>query len=253
MAKQLVETTEIPLIVSMVDKYRTLCSRTTERDSIRTSFMPSSLRPMVLDMVCTGNQGRSPVAELIAANYLREIGADQLYGAISSGTSVTAIKQGNVDQAFRMKIIGIARDRGLYAPDELQQYDRALAEGDDVTIKALHQKAEMIFVEEERRYRAEVLPELRIEGTLKEEQEQTVPRNDTLAVFSMAGINNGAVQKIYDGHPHRPLIEVLSTYAHNDPKAQIPNAFGLPREKYVEAVQTLQRDVPKAIDRLLSS
>ncbi len=42
----------------------------------------------VIEMVCTANHGRSPVAELIGRNYLREIGALGEYEAASSGTSV---------------------------------------------------------------------------------------------------------------------------------------------------------------------
>lgn len=206
----------------------------------------------LIEMVCTGNQGRSPVAELIARNYLQQIGADG-YRAISSGTSVAAIKEHRVDVPFMIKVIGIGKERGLYNPSQVQAYDDAVRTGDATTLQTLYDIAQTAFGEEERRYRREVLPGLGIEGLVKEETEQTIQRDDTVGVFSMAQNNNAEVGKIYLDPPHQPVIAVLGAYAYNDPSAQIPNAFGQSKEVYVATVKAIQDAVPKAIDRLLTT
>ncbi|MFH1439548.1 MAG: hypothetical protein ABIG89_03215 [Candidatus Woesearchaeota archaeon] len=204
----------------------------------------------LIEMVCTGNQGRSPVAELVAKNYLRKIRADE-YSAISSGTSVDAIKRGKPTAVFMMHVIDIAVSRDVYSLRELTEYQTAVKERDEDKLSLLYIKAQDFFGEEERRYRLEVLPELSIEGTLKEEQEQTIVRLNTIAIFSMAKSNNADVENIYLGSRYDPIIAVLSAYATQNPEASIPNAFGLPRENYVAAVEKIMEDVPMAIDRLL--
>lgn len=204
----------------------------------------------LVEMVCTGNQGRSPVAELIAQNYLESTG--RLTQAISSGTMVDAIKKGDVPRAFKLQIISIARNRGdIYSVNEQEAIDQAIGEGNDVTITNLYRKAERVFVAEERHDRQEVLPRYDIRGELKETQDQTIARPDVRAVFSMAGKNNEQVRKIYEGSGFTPTIDVLSAYATYNPTAEIPNAFGLGRAAYERAVETLLDHVPRALDRLL--
>lgn len=204
----------------------------------------------LVEMVCTGNQGRSPVAELIAQNFLENTG--RLTCAISSGTMVDAIKKGEVPRAFKLQIISIARNRGdIYSADEYQAIDQAMGEGNDAAITTFYRKAEHIFVAEERRDRQEVLPRYDIRGELKETQDQTIARPDVRAVFSMAGKNNEQVRKIYEHSGFTPTIDVLSAYATYDPAAEIPNAFGLGRAAYERAVETLLGHVPRALERLL--
>jgi len=204
----------------------------------------------LIEMVCTGNQGRSPVAELVAQNYLRNIGTHE-YAAISSGTNVDEIKQGRLSTDFMVGMIKVAQERELYTAAELEMLQYAVQNDDTDKVKVLFAKAERTFVSEERKYRLEVLPELGIEGTLKENQEQTRVRTETAAVFSMAQNNNKAVERIYDGLSSKPLIAVLSAYAFDDLTAQIPNAFGKSKEIYIAAVQAIQIAVPKAINNLL--
>src|SRR3989338_4971733 len=99
--------------------------------------MEITMAKKLIEMVCTGNQGRSPVAELVAANYLRDIGADE-YTAISSGTSVAAIKEHRVDVPFMIKVISVGKERGLYDPSQIQAYDDAVSRGDAKTLQGLY-------------------------------------------------------------------------------------------------------------------
>lgn len=201
-----------------------------------------------IEFVCTANHGRSPVAALIASNYLKQIGADE-YSAISSGSHVDAINRGEVSTGFMLHVIGIAQDRGMYpSHDENEILSKAMvdvSEGDLSaldTLKGFYERASGIFVREEHQYRDEVLPLLGIEGAIKQTQDQTIARPDRLGVFPMAESNHQVVDRIYGESDYRPkVIESLG----------ISNAFGLDRESYQGSIEELVVVVPQKIDGLL--
>ena len=206
----------------------------------------------LIEMVCTGNQGRSPVAELLTRMYLTRHGILGEYEAISSGTSVDAIVKGNLSISFMKHVISIAKSRGgIYNQDILPLVEKAVSTDDKTALEAFYSIAAERFVAEERRYRVEILPRFGIVGELKEERYQTIARPNTIAVFSMAEKNNVQVKEIYCGAGYEPLITVLSAYATQDPAAEIPNAFGLPEKAYIAAAETLCDHIPNALDRLL--
>ena len=68
----------------------------------------------------------------------------------------------------------------------------------------------------------------------------------------MAKYNNTQVQAIYAGKDHSPLMAVLSAYATGNLEAEIPNAFGLTKQHYINGFECLVEQVPKALDKLLS-
>jgi protein-tyrosine-phosphatase len=208
----------------------------------------------LIEMVCTGNQGRSPVAELIAQNYLRKVGADRDYRSISSGTAVDDIKADRMAMGFMLTTIETAKSRsdlGIYTPLELDAINDAVKEGNNAAITHYYNKAANVFIQEERQNRAEVLPLLGIEGKTKHIQEQTIPRYDTLAVLSMAKSNNEAVKKIYAGSGYSPVIDTLSSVATGVPGAEILNAFGKTKDVYIRTVEQIKYEVPKALEKLL--
>ncbi len=205
-------------------------------------------------MVCTGNRGRSPVAEVIARNYLRRHGVLGEYDAISSGTLVSAIKEGVIPSDFKLRLITLACERGdIYSPVERQAIDGALQVKDEAALSAInlcYRKAEERFVAEEQTYRTELLLHFGIKG-VKETQEQTIVQPEGIAIFSMAKYNNAQVQAIYVRRSHSPLMAVLSAYATGNPEAEIPNAFGLTKRDYLHGFECLVEQVPKALDKLL--
>lgn len=206
-------------------------------------------------MVCTGNQGRSPVAEIIARNYLRQQGILGEYDAISSGTLVSAIKEWNTSSDFKVRLITLARERGdIYSPPDLQAIEEAIRRGDEAAMSALNsysRRAEERFVAEERAYRAELLPHFGIID-VKESQEQTIIQPDAIAIFSMAKYNNAQVQTLYARSGYAPLIAVLSAYATGNSESEIPNAFGLSKERYLQVIEEIIDKTPKALDKLLA-
>jgi protein-tyrosine-phosphatase len=206
----------------------------------------------IIEFVCTGNHGRSPVAELIALMYLRERGVIGEYVAASSGTAVDAIEKDEVPAKSMAKIVDIGKERELYSADELKEIDQAIRDGNDKVLRDYFWRAADTFSGEEHEYRAEALKHFGIEGVVKEKGEQTIARPDTAAVFSMAGSNNEQVQAIYEGSGYEPVIDVLSRFATGNPDAALPDAFGKGKEEYFRAVEVLREHVPMAIDRLIN-
>ncbi|TKJ17799.1 hypothetical protein CEE44_04705 [Candidatus Woesearchaeota archaeon B3_Woes] len=197
-----------------------------------------------IEFVCTANHGRSPVAALIASNYLKQIGADE-YNAISSGSHVDAINRGEVSTDFMLHVIGIAQDRGMYSYDENELLSDVIADVDKGaldTLKGFYERASGIFVREEHQYRSEILPLLGIKGEIKQTQDQTIARPDTLGVYPMADSNHQAVDRIYGESEYRPkVIEPLG----------ISNAFGLSKEAYQGSIEEIVVKVPQKINELL--
>jgi len=203
-----------------------------------------------IEYVCTGNQGRSPVAELIARNYLRKRDALRDYNSASSGTLVDAIKANNMPEAFMLTMIGVAKSRGdVYSPAKIQDIDDIIHGKNIDAIKYYFGKAQERFVAEERQFRLEILPLLGIEGELKRAQEQTIVRPNALAVLSMAEGNNKQVAGIYATTEPKPVIDTLARCVGKG--IDIPNAFGLPKEMYVATVERLVELVPISVDKLL--
>ncbi len=209
----------------------------------------------LIEMACTGNRGRSPVAELIGNNHLASIGAAADYNCISSGTAVDDIAKGTLSTQFMLNIITIAKGRDMYSASELAQLGVAARNSDEHTIKALYDKALNVFASEEEQFRSEVVVELGIEGTLKTGHDQTIMRPDTVLILPMAKSNLAQVKAIYDlgtvARTNQPIIEMLSAYATRSPGREVPNAFGKDKAAYTEGILTLVHDVPGAIDRYL--
>lgn len=198
----------------------------------------------LIEMVCTGNNGRSPIAELIARNRLEEAGALEEYDSISSGTLVSVIKSGNFPIKAMNPIIEVARNRGdVYNAQQLEELDTALKEGDTETVKKYFSVAAKLFEEEEKISRGIVLRELGIKGDVKSTQDQTVVRPNTVAIFVMDNENYQRAQKIYEGSGYNPTMESLG----------VENSFGLVRDAYRGRVRQLLERVPKVVDRILGA
>ena len=206
----------------------------------------------LIEFVCNGNRGRSPVAEVIANMYLRQKDIDADCHAISSGAAVSQIDMNSVALFIKLKIIEIAKQRDVYASVEIPVLDCAIEKNETKLIKHFYDVAVAQFSEEELRFRSHIPQALGIDAIVKVSRDQTVARPGTLAVYSMAELNNRKVHKIYNASYHQhPVMDVLSRYATGNPEAEIPNTFGMPIENYIAAVKQMMKEVPLAIDRLL--
>lgn len=210
-----------------------------------------------IEMICMGNQGRSPPAELVGQNFLVKWGIDHLYITASSGTLVEAIKTGTVkteDKIFTIKAAMGMTSQGInvYTPLELQSLDAAMKTNNDEMIDYFFKKAAPIVNEQEVAHRTAALNYFKIKGQVKTEPEQTVARKDAHALFTMSGGNLETVRRIYKtAEIEVPIIGVLSRYARNDPSAGLPDAYGKGEQVYFAMFARLLEDVPRALDRLL--
>lgn len=208
----------------------------------------------LIEVVCTGNQGRSPVAELIARNHLKIIRAYGDYDSISSGTLVDTIQSGEFFTLPIMgQLIGLARQRTLYSPEEMREIDTALRQGDNTTIEKYFRRTIDLFDREEVENRAEVLLLLGIQGEVKSIRDQTVSRRDTVAVFPVDKSNYGKIIDIYKNSDYGPFIDVLSRYATGNPDAELKNTFGKGKEVYRKGVEQMLEEVPRAVNKVIGA
>lgn len=235
-------------------------------------------------MVCTGNSGRSPVAELIARDHLKKIGADSEYGVISSGTLVAAIAKGGFPIKIMTSFIDQAKDRGdVYDAEQLKALEKALEEENREVVEGFYNQAVGTFVDEEHADRAVVVPEFGYDlNGLKKGTNQTIVRPDVIAVLAMDKGNREKIMKIYkeanaishvlgpagnsDGYQCANValvsgefpvagdfpitIGTLSGFVTGDPDSEIPNAFGRGTDVYRQTIAAIADYVPRAIDRL---
>lgn len=225
-----------------------------------------------IEFVCTANHGRSIPSEIISNQHLREIGASYLYQAISSGTSVDDIAAGNLRPEVMVGFVKKGLERGIYDETEIGE----ITKGDlalNAALKTYFGKAAQIFEHEEhasrnkalegyferkkQKYesegvenRVELLDGLYqlIEQGLSKKPDQTVVRDDVIAIFPMAASNLKGVKSIY-GQAGRETPYVFGTpkafvlKAHN---AMIPDCFGEKEDKYVEMFADLVKYIPRA-------
>jgi len=206
----------------------------------------------LIEMVCTGNNGRSPVAELLAQNYLAQLGADWEYSAISSGTQVSEIASGKFSLGLMRQVIGTGVERRIYAPENLLEIREALEREDTAALKPYFDTAVNMFRAEELVNRTKVLREFGIPGLPKITKDQTVVRPDVIAIFPVDRNNKSKVIAIYQQADAKPLIEVLSAYATDRPEEEITNTFGRGEEFYRQVVRRMVFEVPVAIDRAIN-
>lgn len=216
-----------------------------------------------IEFICTANCGRSVPSELIAQQYLEQTGRSSYYQAISSGTGVDMIRQGKQSLGFKAGVINIAISRGLYASltgsvkqlmslsaDQL----KSLYETDSAVkaaVDAYFDQAVEVFKAEEHKDRYEATKDLGLESRIKQDPEQTVARDDTIAVLTMDKRTLEGARKAYEGSGFDPTISLLKEYATGEQGAEVMNAFGLGPEVYKRTIEELRRLVPMAVDRAI--
>ena len=203
-------------------------------------------------MVCTANNGRSPVAELVAQNYLKKVRADKDYQAISSGTMVKAFADGGFPIDKMVPMIDLAKNLELYGPNDLETLNTAIDDGDQATVESYFNQGSSAMCDEETESRDKLLLRHHI-GSVKEKGEQTIARPDTVAVLTMDNRNYDRVGKIYVGYDNKPILSVVSILAGGELGSQIEDAFGLGEEAYERAFDQIINEVPRAIQKIVGA
>ena len=214
------------------------------------------IKPKLIEFVCTANHGRSPVAELIAQNYLQSLGAAGAYQAISSGSLVDDINAGNVSPGYMKIIVEQALGRGdVYRQTDARLAETAVKEGNESALKHYYDQAVGHFEAAEHSWREDAIRHFGIEGKLKQGREQTIARPDAVAVLPMADRNTAQVQKIYEtsGYrgKHQPIIESIAPFVTGKQDASVPDAFGKTKKDYFDIIEQLREYVPRSIDMIM--
>jgi|SRR3989344_2061461 len=211
----------------------------------------------LLEFVCTGNNGRSPIAELIARNHLAQIKADSNYSAISSGLKVDYTNQflaGNVrdDSNMTKLVIDAGRQSQLYTPEDIARIDRALREGNNDVLLQYAISVSSQLMTAERKHMRELLVEMGIPGEVKPGRDQTIVRPDAIVVLAMDKKGKSGVESIYMTVPRAPVIDILPHYATGG-NHEVVNAFGKGRDVYRATIEQLAREVPLAVNRAVGA
>ncbi len=215
-----------------------------------------------IEFVCSGNMGRSPLAELIARNHIARLDESGRLEATSSGTLVTTLnawRDGSVPfNPVRAKwLLEQALKAGVYSGDErtlVRSFVRAEAvDITDPAVSAMTLKAQLSFDAEEMENRALVAVKLGLKGGFKAAPEQTVARRDAVVVLGMSSSNTASIREIYAPSKATPVIETLTDYTARAELAQVPDALGLGRDVYMEMAEVLRAETVKAGEKTLTS
>jgi len=198
----------------------------------------------LIEIVCTANEGRSPLGEIFAQKEIERLGLWTEYKAISTGTLVDEIAAGNVPIKAMVPIIDTARKRdGFYSAADLKKLDKALRDGDTDTVKRYFKMAEDVFGKEGIADRTLILKKMGIEGAVKAYRTQTVVNPDVVAVLPVDASNLKRVNGIYQPveESKRPLIECLDA----------GSAFGHGTAVYRDVIGKLAQKVPEVVGRVV--
>lgn len=203
-----------------------------------------------IEFVCTGNRGRSPVAEILARNYLTTLGMDDTYVAASSGVAVQMAQSGNIPLSFQKSVVELALARDLFDKIDVNHYQTAVKKENAKVITSFYQKTIDIFGHEEESFREVTLKKLDILGEVKSSQEQTLANENTFALFGMTDKHKSQIADIYAPSSFLPEINNVAAYVYG-PGNEVANAFGKSLQIYESVIEQLQDMVPKALENLL--
>jgi protein-tyrosine-phosphatase len=196
-----------------------------------------------LEFTCTANFGRSPPAESKARMELRSYGLENKYTVRSSGTLVDVIKSGNVPEKMMIGTINLwlSGDHASYAMGK--KIEQVINDHDTNKIQEYFRLAVIELNAEERKHREEAIKNFGIKDTIKETQEQTIARPETIAIYSMSESNAQVVAALYEraGFAVKPLMKTLD----------VPDGFGKGRDAYFASIESLLKQVTHEMTQLL--
>ena len=208
-------------------------------------------------MICKGNVGRSPVAELVAKQYLQSTGALEDYEISSSGSIANLLLDRKISREMLANSMNLFSNTGLhdFSFDQLRE---AWKQEDEQIIRQYTAQVIDYTIAAEMKKRDGILRELGVFGTAKQFPEQTRVKDvdyiftiDRKVYADLLGNPNG----IYCDVQKRPNIHVLSVFATNneqekDSEVDLSNPENIwksYREGLVRIVEHTPRTMKKVI------
>ncbi len=214
-----------------------------------------------IEYVCTGNGGRSPIAETLARDYVKGLELEKRISIFSSGTGASVL-EADVFQfpvESLLQYVGIALDSGTYkgsavpiATDIVARNDEIInaVNAGDTRAKELVEYCVRYLMADEVVKRNSVLLELGLVPRGHFHQ-QTQVREDVDLVLPMKKSNADYVRKLYaessSGKSRSPLVVPVCEYAMVS--GEISDPFGGSLDDFRKARDLIADVVKKSIDR----
>lgn len=216
-----------------------------------------------IEYVCSGNSGRSPMAETIAKHYVKKFSLEGLINIFSSGTDVDMFKRDiyNYPVYALMYYINLGLKNGIFSDYVKQKAEKLITEQEEI-IKETYKNPEIkkeiqhcinYLSLNEVSNRNRVLLELDLipEGLF---HKQTIIQNDINLILTMKKSNTEKVEQIYksskEGLLILPQLKITTICEYTGVGGEIEDPFAGTFEGYRKVrdqiVQFVQKSVLKA-------
>lgn len=197
-----------------------------------------------VEFACTGNGGRSPIAETEARDYISELGLDDRIEVYSSGTDADTLKNNilSLGKEELLPYIESAYQKGTFRGKMKDKAEEIISgNANDDLYQAV---MDYLTVDEETKRNTVLLEEgLTPKGPF---HVQTTDRSDTDIVLAMKKSNAEKASKIYK--TNKPEIYVITDFAEYNGKMNDP--YGGTLQDYRNTRDALKEVVRKSIDKI---
>ncbi|MBU4283647.1 MAG: hypothetical protein KJ968_00940 [Nanoarchaeota archaeon] len=202
----------------------------------------------IIEVCCTGNLGRSPMAEVIGNHTVVDMGLEGKIGFISSGILVDPKYDKNIPYCEVVSILDKASKNDLVEKIDVieEKYNK------DPDYREIIEKRARVALEIMRPIEAALRTAAlynKFNINLSDRKRcQTVVREDVSVILGMEERHVSFVKKMYEGGENTPTITTITRYAGFG--GEIPVAFGKTNPKvYVDIGNKLEEIMPKVVLR----
>jgi protein-tyrosine-phosphatase len=219
----------------------------------------ANISQVVIEYACTGNSGRSPLAEAIANDFALNESIENRVIAISSGTKRNANVNGVPSIENQLFVLG----RAIARNDELKIYSAqeakgilAMLENPDKTKQAYNNDfdakkgirlydslARSRLFAEEHQFRERAAMAIGLSIPIKGDGQQTEACDQVDLFYAMAQGNEDQAKEIYANRENQPMFTNFG----------VANTFGLPYQEYKSAIDFIQTKVIARMNRILEA
>jgi hypothetical protein len=199
-----------------------------------------------IEICCTGNSGRSPIAEAVGNNYVKELGLEEKILFISSGTRAAPEWDDYWPYDKAAEMITRAAGSGLVKDMDVDKDRYDADEEYNAAVSSHARKALRLMRPIEVALRDAALYQNGLEYTGK--RTQLVPRDDVFLVLGVKEKHVRQIREIYSGAENPPEIALLNRYAGLE--GETADCLGrLSIMPYLKVVEHCKEIMPKVIER----